>query len=850
MNKKTKIIIIIILILLIVLSIGFIYFYKKDINKNEKTNIKNLESTDTMIYLGSNSTPVLIENYDYSINTDDDIFDLLDEVSDMYGFTDSKKEFRILKKDVNNNTTYYRLQQKYNNIDVYGYQLVVSVKDNKVLNISGRYEKNKNVNTYRNLTDEEINEILSTKYEEYEILEKEKVIYMYNNKSYSTYKIDLISEECERVFIDINTKDIIDNYGLENTEKEKYMYTGKDGLGNDATIEISHEKVLDRDLYYFENLTDGYRVIDGSNIEMSTSGLDAIKYAYYYFEKMKEDNPPMVLTKEDGILVYNDISGYDAGNLNLVTDGISVMNNMQKVFNFYKKIGRNSVDNEGMKVKIYLDAVNKNHFFKDDEAYVNASWNKNNFIVIGSMDGVSLGVATDVLGHEFTHGVIQYTAGLIYKDESGALNESYADILGSLIEGKNFTLGEDIKVVRDMGNPNNYDNPSIKDGAYYFPTDTTYYDEEWKQKYEEFYEKSWTTYDNGGVHHNSGVPNYAAYLAYTNGAYKDKFEMAQVYYESLLNLTPNSTFEDSALQVLAAAKKFGLSSDKIKIIEDAFIKTKMLEKRKYNVSGKVTDENGNAISEVLVKAAYKENPSAYFVTYTDEEGNYSFENLPESEYIITCYKGKYEEKSQEIKVEKEINDANIALKIIDSSTKKSEVIFVMDISLSMNENDPNDRRKTLISNIVNELSDDTKIALVVFAKNSDDIINGISSKVNNKFIVTDVYNITNDSGNTDNSGTNGAGALNYSLNLFSNNDTRKYIVFFTDGVDNAYSGGTYSDAINKAKDKNVRIITIGIGKEIDSKNLTSVASSTNGKYYNCSSGKLSSYTKLIYDEIK
>ncbi|MBK7856266.1 MAG: M4 family metallopeptidase [Bacteroidetes bacterium] len=40
----------------------------------------------------------------------------------------------------------------------------------------------------------------------------------------------------------------------------------------------------------------------------------------------------------------------------------------------------------------------------------------------------------DIVGHEFTHGVVQYSAGLVYQGESGALNESFADIFGECIE--------------------------------------------------------------------------------------------------------------------------------------------------------------------------------------------------------------------------------------------------------------------------------------------------------------------------------------------------------------------------------------------------------------------------------
>ena len=52
--------------------------------------------------------------------------------------------------------------------------------------------------------------------------------------------------------------------------------------------------------------------------------------------------------------------------------------------------------------------------------------------------------ALDVAGHEMTHGVIENTARLEYRNQSGALNESFADIFATLIDRDDWTLGEDV----------------------------------------------------------------------------------------------------------------------------------------------------------------------------------------------------------------------------------------------------------------------------------------------------------------------------------------------------------------------------------------------------------------------
>ncbi|QBA21013.1 T9SS type A sorting domain-containing protein [Chryseobacterium indologenes] len=169
-------------------------------------------------------------------------------------------------------------------------------------------------------------------------------------------------------------------------------------------------------------------------------------------------------------------------------------------------------------------------------------------------------VTLDVAGHEFSHLVISRNGlgGLNYEKESGALNESIADMMGTAIEfysgiTPNWTIGEGLMpshspdYLRDMGNPNyvNSDNPQQPDtyqGTYWMDTNVTP-DE---------------TNDYGGVHINSGVGNFWFYLLsqggsgtndignmYTvNGIGIEKAE--KIIYRALVNyLTPNSTYIDA-----------------------------------------------------------------------------------------------------------------------------------------------------------------------------------------------------------------------------------------------------------------------------------------------------------------
>ncbi|MEM6264418.1 MAG: M4 family metallopeptidase [Bacteroidota bacterium] len=149
---------------------------------------------------------------------------------------------------------------------------------------------------------------------------------------------------------------------------------------------------------------------------------------------------------------------------------------------FINAHNRNSFDNRGSKILSYV------HW---DTLWFNASWN-GVFARYGDGVGDPL-TSIDVVAHELAHGVTGTSAGLIYRNESGALNESFSDIFGAVVEfisdsaNADWLIGEDFRggPFRSMENPRGYGDPD------------TYLGPSW-------YEGE---LDNGGVHINSGVQN-------------------------------------------------------------------------------------------------------------------------------------------------------------------------------------------------------------------------------------------------------------------------------------------------------------------------------------------------------
>lgn len=221
---------------------------------------------------------------------------------------------------------------------------------------------------------------------------------------------------------------------------------------------------------------------------------------------------------------------------------------------FLQGFGRHSIDGSGLP----LDATV--HYSED---YNNAFWDGQQ-MVFGDGDGdlfLDFTVSVDVIGHELTHGVTQYTANLTYHGQSGALNESMSDVFGSLIKQHSLEqtadeadwligaglLGPNVTGValRSMKAPGTaYDDDELgKD-----PQPATMDD------YVE------TSRDNGGVHINSGIPNHAFYVVATELGGKAWERAGQIWYDTLTGgqLTSDADFADFArLSTAAAVARFG-----------------------------------------------------------------------------------------------------------------------------------------------------------------------------------------------------------------------------------------------------------------------------------------------------
>lgn len=239
--------------------------------------------------------------------------------------------------------------------------------------------------------------------------------------------------------------------------------------------------------------------------------------------------------------------------------------------------GRDSLDGRG------LPLVASVHYGRD---FANAMWDGEQMI-FGDGDGVIFNSYTDsldVIGHELVHGVTQYTTGLTYVAQPGALNESVSDVFGSLVkqrvlghtaEQADWIIGAGLFTadvngvgIRSMKAPGTaYDDPRLgKD-----PQPATMDD------YQDLPhdEKN----DNGGVHINSGIPNHAFYRAAVAIGGNAWEKAGQIWYDTI---TAESVPKDcdfatfAGLTVQAARERFGDGSAEAGAVEQAWKDVKVL----------------------------------------------------------------------------------------------------------------------------------------------------------------------------------------------------------------------------------------------------------------------------------
>jgi thermolysin len=239
---------------------------------------------------------------------------------------------------------------------------------------------------------------------------------------------------------------------------------------------------------------------------------------------------------------------------------------------YFKRFGRRGLDNANIRIRSFTHPVDRAEATRvsDDVLftfYLNAFYAGDGIMVYGeglppnlTLDGQRwnyLAGSLDVVAHELTHGVTDYSSGLIYENESGALNEAFSDVMatsvvffyqqpGSAAGPADYTIGNDVITpggIRSLRDPLSLGFP------------------------DHFRIRYTGGEDNGGVHINSGIASHAFYLAIEGGTNRtsglsvqgvgaaNREQIEKVFYRAFTQLLPaNARFTTARAATLQAAQ--------------------------------------------------------------------------------------------------------------------------------------------------------------------------------------------------------------------------------------------------------------------------------------------------------
>jgi len=444
-----------------------------------------------------------------------------------------------------------RLKQMYQGLPVFGSELVRQMDGRSIVSLSGRLYDNITIDVTPQISSERAEEVAIEAVGNGANVRRQAVlgILPVQGESYKlAYRMQVRSDwDVREVAVDALTGDII--YSRSLLERTNIIGKGTGVLGDTRKMSVN-------------STASGYEAVDGMrpaktftlDFRGSVSRLNSFLSSGLLF------NSDIATDSDD---VWTDPAVVDAH----AYQGF--------VYDYYYKVqGRNGIDDHNLEIDGITHPLDRSQAFRQPSTFVdmyinNAFFCCDGLMMYGDGDGRNFTYfagALDVVGHEMSHGVTQYSANLTYQDEPGALNEAFSDIMGASIEfyepshaaKANWLIGEDITLtapgyIRSLNNPIAIGDPDHYSLERFIGTDT----------------------DNGGVHFNMTIATHAFYLAVVGGRNRvsqinvtgvgigNIQRMEKVFYRAFVFLmTANSKFTDARAATLQAATDlYGASSN-------------------------------------------------------------------------------------------------------------------------------------------------------------------------------------------------------------------------------------------------------------------------------------------------
>lgn len=478
---------------------------------------------------------------DVKIEDKHDAIEAVDSVSAILGIEDIQKELKVTDVNQVGNDDYYRMQQYYKGVPVYGSTVVVCADgEGKATALTSNFlPVTEKISLKPEVAFEELGKIIvkylkSVEAKEYSILGDGLVIYRKQSGEH-VLAYSVITGN-KNLIIDANTTELC------------------------ATIDTFHNEAWECE--YKDGKFEGIKISDNSfqlgNEEDNIFIFNANRSMALDKERNLHPNRVAPMMSEDNYFgnMGDDFSSKD------YSKAVYLLGKLREIAGFYKNI--NSSQNTATIATINngYDAYNAYggyHDVQDITTYELPSYqNKVISIVLGYKLCDNLKNGLDTIGHEYTHGVSHsHGAFLSSYNQSLALDEAYADIFGELIEAK--LTGRELNWIngqRNMKNPHEYENM-----VYPYPTTITELNNakttEWEN--ETWYCTTSDTQVTDYAHFASTIISHTAYLMWNgidgNEDMKlDSETLANLWYRSLMLMQPDANFSQCRNAVELSAR--------------------------------------------------------------------------------------------------------------------------------------------------------------------------------------------------------------------------------------------------------------------------------------------------------
>jgi bacillolysin len=481
--------------------------------------------------------------------------DFLAEVKGQLKIQDPAQELEMTEMTTDElGMTHIRIQQKYNNIEVYGSEIMLHSKGEQIDLLNGRSYPSPQLKSLNpSISEDNAINLALKDVAQHAIVQKSGItgkllqrqadkaqLIIYHLKENAdnerlSYHVTIKPNLLERweYFVDADSGEILDKYNHTCSLDGPFTATARDLNGVNRSVNVHQVGSL-------------YYLIDTKRQMFSPTA-----------SKLPNDPVGAIWTidAKNG-RVNQDIDFQhvtSSSQTGWSQTAVSAHFNAGLAYDYYRvKHQRNSLDTKGGTIISVINITDE-----DGKGLDNAFWT-GDFMGYGNGGSAfrPLAGSLDVAGHEMTHGIVESSARLEYRNQSGALNESFADVLGAMVEAYGdpsdtewWKIGEDVTrtsafptgILRNLQNPNQ---GGTRDPGYQPKTMSQYAN--LRDTEEE---------DNGGVHVNSGIPNYAFYLFAINSNV-GLARAEQVYYRALTKyLTRTSKFVDARLAIIRSASE-------------------------------------------------------------------------------------------------------------------------------------------------------------------------------------------------------------------------------------------------------------------------------------------------------